>query len=63
MTQTFGWSFVKIWSVWHARVQPNIAAARRATREIIPIRPYADLSDLGMTETDLSLSANGGTYV
>jgi len=61
--QTFGWPFVKIWSVWHARVQPNIAAARRATREIIPIRPYADLSDLGMTETDPSLSANGGTHV
>ncbi|OIQ77409.1 hypothetical protein GALL_409020 [mine drainage metagenome] len=52
VTQAFGWPSVKIWSVWHARVQPNIAAATRATREVIPIRPYAHLSDLGMAEIE-----------
>ena len=52
LTPAFGWPSVKIWSVWHARVQPNVAAATRATREIVRIRPYADLSDLSMAEAE-----------
>jgi hypothetical protein len=51
LTQSFGWPSVKTWSVWHAEVSPRIAEARFASRETVPIPPYAALDALRASET------------
>lgn len=48
----FGWPSVKTWSVWASNLSPDIAAARYATREIVPIAPHASLGALRQQERE-----------
>ena len=50
VSQAFGWPSVKTWSVWHARISPLVAGAGFATREVMPISPYAALHALRAAE-------------
>src|SRR3954468_13921441 len=51
LTQSFGRPSVKTWSVWHAEISSRISNARFASRESIPISPYAKLDALRVSET------------
>lgn len=53
----FGWPTIKTWSVWHAELQPDLAAARCATREILPIPAHSDLAALQAAESDTARQA------
>lgn len=44
LTRDFGWPSVQTWLVWQARLGPELAAARYATRAIRPIAPHSDLA-------------------
>ncbi|MGO6681803.1 DUF4865 family protein [Rhizobium leguminosarum] len=46
LTGAFGWPQVRTWIVWQAEISAKIAAARFATREILPTQPYAPLADI-----------------
>jgi hypothetical protein len=50
LVQAFGWPVIRTWSVWHARLMPNIRSARCATREVVAIPPYTNLSELREAE-------------
>lgn len=45
LTRSFGWPVVRIWPVWEWRTG-DLAAARHATRDIVPIEPHADIAAL-----------------
>ena len=51
----FGRPSIRFWSVWQASLKPDIREAAYATRELLPIPPYADLEDLRQQERDLAL--------
>ncbi len=51
LTQSFGWPSVRTWSVWHAELSQDIAAARYALRETAPIQSHADLAALRRAES------------
>jgi hypothetical protein len=44
LTRDFGWPPVRTWVVWHAELQNDLAEARFATREIVPIPHHSDLT-------------------
>lgn len=46
VTQAFGWPQVKTWVVWQAALSSALGEAAFATREIVPLEPYADLARL-----------------
>jgi len=52
LTQALGWPQVKTWVVWRAENAPDIAQARFATRDTVPIAPHADLDDLRRRESE-----------
>ncbi|KIF81307.1 DUF4865 family protein [Noviherbaspirillum autotrophicum] len=54
LTQSFGWPSVRTWAVWHAQMKQEIAEARYAVRETVPIPPHADLAALRRAESDRS---------
>jgi hypothetical protein len=51
LTQSFGWPSVRTWSVWHAEMSDDVAQARFATRETMPIAAHADLASLRRAES------------
>jgi hypothetical protein len=55
VSQSFGWPSVKSWIVWHAEVGEQVAQARYATREQLPVLPYTDLA--GMQEDEARRAA------
>jgi hypothetical protein len=59
VSQAFGWPSVKMWSVWHAEIARDIAAARFATRETIAIAPHADLAALRRRESEAAAADVG----
>ena len=54
LTQSFGWPSVRTWLVWHAEIAPDVAQARYAVRETVPIAPHADLVSLRRAESERS---------
>lgn len=50
VSHSFGWPSVKSWIVWHAELGPRLAAARHATRELLPVLPYAGLAEMQEAE-------------
>ncbi|MEZ5626844.1 MAG: DUF4865 family protein [Rhodocyclaceae bacterium] len=50
LAHDFGRPVVRTWAVWQARVSPQVAQARHATRECRPIAPAAALDALRETE-------------
>jgi hypothetical protein len=54
LTQSFGWPSVQSWLVWDAALGPELAGARFASRESIPIRPHTRLDELKATELGLA---------
>ncbi|OWV81498.1 D-amino acid aminotransferase [Rhizobium sp. R634] len=62
LTGAFSWPQVKTWIVWQAKVSPDIAAARFATRDILQTQPYAPLADIRQAESaeaEADLAAGG----
>jgi hypothetical protein len=55
LSQSFGWPSVHTWSVWHAEMSGDVAQARFATRETMPIAAHADLASLRRSETSRSM--------
>lgn len=55
LTQAFGWPEVKTWAVWHAHVSADAAQAVCASREVLPIAPYAKLDELRRQEREAAL--------
>jgi hypothetical protein len=53
----FGWPTIKSWSVWHAELQPDLAAATWASREILPIPAHSDLAALQAAESEAARQA------
>jgi hypothetical protein len=53
LVASFGWPSIATWSVWASRLQPDLAAAVCATREIVRIEPHVALAELQKTETEL----------
>jgi Domain of unknown function (DUF4865) len=49
---SFGRPSVRMWSVWHADVAPDLSSAERATREIVSIAAHTSLDMLRETESD-----------
>ncbi len=54
LTQSFGRPSVSTWSVWHAALAPDIAGARHALRQTLPIAPHTDLATLRREESERS---------
>ena len=52
VADAFGWPSVRVWLVWRARLAPEVAQARFATREIATIAPHAPLEALRAEERD-----------
>lgn len=52
LTQSFGWPSIKTWSVWRSHLQPDIAVATHATREIVAIQPFSPLDVLRRDEAE-----------
>ncbi|EJN04097.1 DUF4865 family protein [Phyllobacterium sp. YR531] len=52
VSQSFGRPSIKTWIVWQAEISPSISSAAFATREILPIEPYASLAELRRGEED-----------
>jgi hypothetical protein len=50
VSQSFGWPSVQSWIVWHAELTPRLHAARFATRELLPVLPYAGLAEMQAAE-------------
>lgn len=55
----FGWPSVKTWIVWHACAAPGLTEAQFATREILPIEPYAPLDEIRRRECDEAIAVLG----
>jgi hypothetical protein len=51
LTQSFGWPRVMTWIVWHAETAPDVTDAKFATREVVPIEPYASLGHIREEES------------
>ncbi|TCU15738.1 DUF4865 family protein [Rhizobium sullae] len=61
LTQSFGWPQVRHWIVWNAEVA-DLRAAKFASRDILPIPPYAPLAEIRREEVARSHAeaARGG---
>jgi hypothetical protein len=52
VTQAFGWPRVRVWSTWHARTHPTLAAAVCASRDIVRLPAYAALDEQRLREQE-----------
>lgn len=62
LAQTFGWPQVRHWIVWSAAAT-DIKAARFASRNVLPIPPYAPLAEIRKEEvarSNAEAAARGG---
>lgn len=57
VSQAFGWPSVQTWTLWHAHQSPDVAAARFATRSVVPIAPHTALAQMHEQEIATSRAA------
>lgn len=62
LTRSFGWPSVKTWSVWQAEISPEVARARFAIRESMPIAPFTHLDALRTAESERVKEAAAKPY-
>ncbi|BDU19809.1 DUF4865 family protein [Dyella sp. GSA-30] len=55
LCDAFGRPSIRLWPVWQASLKPEMRDAVCATRELLPIAPYADLEALRQIERDRAL--------
>jgi len=63
LTDAFGRPRIRHWIVWHAHVSPDLASARFAYSEQLPIEPHVFLPDLRLQEVDLAKREAGGKHL
>ncbi|MBB3312794.1 hypothetical protein FHT78_004577 [Rhizobium sp. BK196] len=63
LTDAFGRPRIRHWIVWHAHVLPDLANARFADSQYLPIEQHAPLPNLRQQEVDLSKQEAGGKHV
>ncbi|WP_266156521.1 DUF4865 family protein [Dyella silvatica] len=54
LTQAFGWPSIQTWSVWQAKLSPDLSKAVCATREITAIPAYTSLDELRRQENEVA---------